>query len=288
MSAESYSMDADPIAAHLREFAAGHGATGQTVEDLWDDLTRRGIDQPGPNVATMLDDLEQFHPLVNNAHLTLTRQGTSVALGLHALNGGPAHEDTVDACFASLSRIARRFAGTLAAPVMVSLRRAHPTNAEEYDSTFEHVAFAQPADRCVFAATALTASIRHANPVVRSLLRPYAERRTHYRTQPWATAVTDLLTENTARLPAVAQALMVSVRTLQTKLSDEGHTFAALLDTVQRDNALSLLSQHDIPISSIATSLGFATASAFTRATRRWTDMTPSEYRAAAPVAHVR
>jgi AraC-like DNA-binding protein len=217
--------------------------------------------------------------LFNHAHISLTRQGPSVAVGLNALGGSPAHEDTVDACFALLSRMACRMAGPRAAPAMVSLRRAQPSGVEAYTSAFGHVAFSQPADRCVFAAPALHAPITQADPMVRTLLRPYAERRTQHRNRPWAAAVTDLLAAELGSLPSVAQSLMVSTRTLQSRLAGEDRTFAGLRDTFQRDLALAMLAQLDLPITTIAARVGFATPSAFTRAVRRWTGVTPSQYR---------
>jgi AraC-like DNA-binding protein len=144
---------------------------------------------------------------------------------------------------------------------------------------FGTVLFGQPEDRCVFEPSALHAPAIHADPVVRSMLSPYAQRRVEHRHVPWTARVTDLLGQGSASLADTARSLAVSTRTLQQRLEDEGTGFAALADAVRRERALSLLSQPDLPITAIAARLGFATPSAFTKAFRRWTGVAPSRYR---------
>ncbi|HEV2639646.1 MAG TPA: helix-turn-helix domain-containing protein [Actinocrinis sp.] len=312
MSATPCPAAADPIAAHIQEFAAGHGVYGHELDALWTGLRERGLDSPGlafaawaetsvvlgglltpiltncPDLATVLADLERFHPLFDRDRLVVTTLGSSTSVTLQTQAGGPAATDTVDACFALLCRLVARLTATLARPVIVVLRRAQPqgrADREAYRGIYGSVpvAFGQPADRCVFAVDTLSTPVPAADPVVRSLLRPYAERQTSRRgdrqARPWSTAVSELMAAGQTRLPDVARTLMVSTRTLQLRLNAEEQTFAALLDAAQHDTALSLLARPDLPITSIAGTAGFATPSAFARAVRRWTGMTPSQYR---------
>jgi AraC-like DNA-binding protein len=168
----------------------------------------------------------------------------------------------------------------------MALRRARPEDTSGYEAAFAlQVAFGQPADVCVFTSESLRTPVPGADAVVRSMLRPYAERRLAHQHVPWATAVTDLLREESqADLTAIARALAVSPRTLQARLTREGTSFAALTDDFRRERALTLLSQPGLAITTIATRLGFATPSALTRAFRRWTGMSPSAYRREAGV----
>ncbi len=76
-----------------------------------------------------------------------------------------------------------------------------------------------------------------------------------------------------------ATALHMTARTLRRKLTDEGTSFQDIKDGLRRDTAIHLLSQPSQPVSSIARELGFSEPSAFTRAFRHWTGVSPSSYR---------
>ncbi|MGK4002268.1 AraC family transcriptional regulator [Sorangium sp. So ce1036] len=84
-----------------------------------------------------------------------------------------------------------------------------------------------------------------------------------------------------ADLPALAARLRMSPRTLQRRLGDEGTSLHALLDEVRRGRAAALL-EANMAIGEVAYLLGYSEASAFHRAFRRWTGMTPEAFRARA------
>ena len=304
MDATHLSSRADPIAGQIARFAAAHGVPFSSPEATWDALRAAGLDRPGlafaawtdvtvlgglvgpiavnsPDIGSLLDDLERFHPLFGRDRIVLTRRPHEVSLSLRAPNGPPANPDTVEECFALLCRIVRSVAGDDASPSRVALRRARPDDIGDYEAAFDpQVMFGQPADACVFTAESLRTAVPGADNVVRSMLRPYAERRVAHQNVPWATAVADRLhQESQLSLEAAARALAVSPRTLQARLAEEGTSFAALADNHRREHALTLLSQPDLAITAIAARLGFSTPSALTRAFRRWTGMAPSDYR---------
>jgi AraC-like DNA-binding protein len=82
--------------------------------------------------------------------------------------------------------------------------------------------------------------------------------------------------------PAVASELGLKPRTLNRLLSKEGTSFIWLLKDARHETAQQLLRDPSAPILSVAWSLGYADASAFSRAFRRWSGMTPTEWRQAA------
>ena len=309
MDATRLPSHADPVAGQLARFAAAHGAPVSPPEATWDALRAAGLDRPGlafaawaditvlgglvgpiavnsPDIGSLLDDLERFHPLVGRERIVLTRRPHSVAFSLRAPNGLPADPDTVEACFALLCRILRSIAGGEAVPSRVALRRPQPDDTGDYEAAFARpVAFAQPADVCIFTIESLRTPVPDADSVVRSMLRPYAERRIAHQHTLWAKTVTALLQEESQpTLAAAARALAVSPRTLQARLTQEGTSFAALADNLRRERALTFLSQPDLAVTTIAGRLGFSTPSALTRAFRRWTGMSPSAYRREAGV----
>lgn len=83
----------------------------------------------------------------------------------------------------------------------------------------------------------------------------------------------------------IARRLGVSPRSLRRRLGDEGHSLSALADQVRRELALSELSNPEIPIKRIADRVGFSEVSAFHRAFKRWTGVTPARYRAQSMLA---
>lgn len=81
------------------------------------------------------------------------------------------------------------------------------------------------------------------------------------------------------RRAEAARALGVSERTLARRLAARGQTYSALLDEVRRELALQAVREGQRPLADIAQSLGFAEASTFYRAFRRWTGMPPVRWR---------
>lgn len=87
--------------------------------------------------------------------------------------------------------------------------------------------------------------------------------------------------DNIASLPlkAIADELNKSPQTIRRHLKLEGITFAEIKENVRRDIASGLLVQDDTPIKNIAYRVGFSEPSAFIRAFKNWTGLTPGEYR---------
>lgn len=79
---------------------------------------------------------------------------------------------------------------------------------------------------------------------------------------------------------AVARDLMMSSRTLQRRLKDEGTTFQAILDDTREALARHHLSASDLSTGEISFLLGYEDARSFYRAFHAWTGQTPNLARA--------
>ena len=77
----------------------------------------------------------------------------------------------------------------------------------------------------------------------------------------------------------VAAMLGMHRRTLDRRLQRQGVTYGDLLAAVKRDVARQLLKDTDLQVQQIAESLHFSNAANFATAFRRWTGVTPTEYR---------
>ena len=91
-----------------------------------------------------------------------------------------------------------------------------------------------------------------------------------------------LLQREAMTIQRVARAMGMSGRSLQRQLRAEGTSLRELVDAVRRDIAIAQVAAGTTPITTIARLLDFSDASAFHRSFRRWTNQSPSEYRAAA------
>jgi AraC-like DNA-binding protein len=77
----------------------------------------------------------------------------------------------------------------------------------------------------------------------------------------------------------VARELHVDARTLRRRLAAEGVAFRGLVDEVRAALADELLTTTDLSVDEIAGRLGFAEATSFTRAFKRWRGEPPAGYR---------
>jgi AraC-like DNA-binding protein len=92
-----------------------------------------------------------------------------------------------------------------------------------------------------------------------------------------------LLSRDSSRWPdleAVAAHLHISPQTLRRHLREEGSSFQELKDQLRRDIAIYHLGRADLSLQQIAEALGFSEPSAFHRAFKKWTGLTPGAYRA--------
>ncbi len=81
-------------------------------------------------------------------------------------------------------------------------------------------------------------------------------------------------------LERVAKRLATSERTLRRRLESEGTSFRELLDETRAELARTYVADNRMPLSEVAFLLGFSEPSAFHRAFKRWTNATPSAWRA--------
>lgn len=81
-------------------------------------------------------------------------------------------------------------------------------------------------------------------------------------------------------LEALAGRLAMSSRTLRRRLQEAGTSFRAVLQEHQLQIAMHGLSGEQLPIAQIARQCGFDNVAGFREAFKRWTRMTPREYRA--------
>jgi len=90
----------------------------------------------------------------------------------------------------------------------------------------------------------------------------------------------DALASGAAEPARIARLLGMSERTLQRRLAATGDSYSELLQSFRRTEAMRLLTDTDLTLVEVASRLGYAEQTSFTRAFRRWSGATPAAWRA--------
>ena len=94
-------------------------------------------------------------------------------------------------------------------------------------------------------------------------------------------AIEPMLGSGDVSIDRVARDLGMSRQTLYRRLKAEGVTFEAILDAKRRQLAMRYLRLDRLSVKAAAYRLGFSDPAAFSRAFKRWTGFSPSEFRTA-------
>jgi AraC-like DNA-binding protein len=239
-------------------------------------------------LADALRNAERYCRIVNEGvrlHFSLGRTATIALDYVNVDRGSDRHQ--VEFWLVTLMRICRQVTETRLAPRHVRIRHAPMRSSQELEAFFGHeVEFEANVDAIVFPAPFASLPIVRRDVYLNKLLRRYAEEvlargsgsRTSFRAAVEG-AIAQLLPHGRAQLAKVARQLGLSSRTLSRKLQDEGVTFAEILTEARAALAKRYLAEGELPVSEIAWLLGYREVSSMTNAFKRWTGLTPTEFR---------
>lgn len=168
----------------------------------------------------------------------------------------------------------------------VAFEHERPDHAAEYARIFHGLErFEQPDSGVTFDSDLLDKAQFHADAEFHAALEAQAQQRVSRlddRT-PYRDRVFQYLLERATiqrqDMGAAALTIGVSVRTLRRRLKDEGASYAELSKSALAARAQRLVADTGRTIDEVAYMLGFSERSAFHRAFKRWTGMTPKEHR---------
>ena len=195
----------------------------------------------------------------------------------------------IELAVADMASAARQLsAGAAAAPIEVRFAHEAPRDLRPYRAAFGvEPVFGAALDELVFA-RGMTAI-----PVVtfNSRLREYFDVQCRQLAEKFTTdapitararaALIASMDGGDASMDRVATRLGMSARSLHRRLSDEGTRFNDLLDDVRQEFAKRYLARRSVTASEVAYLIGFQSPTAFFRAFKRWTGLTPKAFLAA-------
>ena len=183
-------------------------------------------------------------------------------------------------------RLARSFTGPSAVPRLARFEHERPKHHVEYTRIFGgHQRFGQSETSIAFDRAIADRPQMHQHPELYELLRTEAQRRL----DQMATGVGPatrlhqyLLSVPPSHIPeisAAARDLGTSERSLRRRLAEDGTSYRDVVRSALEATAGRMLRDPAHTIKETAVALGFADPAAFHRAFKRWTGMTPGEYR---------
>jgi len=171
-------------------------------------------------------------------------------------------------------------------PLEVRLRHTRPTDPRAYLRIFGSApVMGAEHNAIVFPQRWLEDSIRGASPQLLPAFEDQAQRMLDALSQSETVAarVQRLLLREMAHGQAtmgyIARQLHMSASTLRRRLEAEGTTHSTLLDQARHQLAVQQVKEARISIGELSLLLGFSNPAAFSRAFRRWTGMSPIEFR---------
>jgi AraC-like DNA-binding protein len=190
----------------------------------------------------------------------------------------------------STSNIAvlRQLLGTKMHPESVGLEMPRPERAEDVDVLETAVGcsidFDSRVSTIALDPAILAESVVNPDPIVEAAMLRYIEDVNSRFVGDGTTsrvrqAILGALQSGEPALDTVAQKVGTSPRTLQRRLRDEATSFQQVLDEVRREAALTHMRSRRATIDEVAFMLGFEKPSSFHRAFKRWTGLTPGEFR---------
>lgn len=168
----------------------------------------------------------------------------------------------------------------------VHFAHSKPSNTSEYERIFQcKVCFEKCANALIFDSALLNISVIEPNEKLLLLFEKNAEEIVElFNDTTYANMVTEILLEeikkcNLPSIQNVAKKLLLSVRSLQLYLHKEDTSYIKLVKKARKNIAEKYLNDRNISIDEITYILGFSETSAFHRAFKNWTGVTPTQFR---------
>lgn len=249
------------------------------------------------NLGSALDKLYEFYKtfsidrrLLQITHRNDGRVSCTLVFKMHSKYLHSEHQAIIIANLcASFHRVMCWLTGTTVQLQQVDIAGPVPRRAESYESLFEcPVNFATPQTQLLMDASVLNYGIVQTEQTLEAFLQTFPE--------PLFSSPQQVEISSRARIEAIishnlndsmppfadiCRMLNQSPSQVKRQLQSEGTSYHKVIEQIRKQQAIKLLTDSTLELGQISEQLGFPASSAFHRSFKRWTGMTPGEYRAA-------
>jgi len=196
-----------------------------------------------------------------------------------------------EATFSATVVVLQAMTETDMAPVLVAFKHGAPTDLASYRTAFQcPVRFDQPENVITYKTSDLDLRTAKADASINQFLVERVEEETrgikvsaNKITTDIEALIRDALPSGIPSIAQLGEHMGMSNRTLSRRLSENGITFRDLIQKTQEEVSKDLLKNSARSVSEIAFLTGFSEQSAFNRAFKRWTGMSPAQFRKTKP-----
>lgn len=254
-----------------------------------------GCENLGKAMRRASDFYRTFFDRAQGAHVELSVDGETAAAGYQLTDATPGASDPVTAADVyGLSAWHRFFGWLVGTPIElneVHFRGAPPASLkqqEKYAALFAcPIRYQQQRDQFLFDASFLSQPLVHTEQSLKAFLRsaPYTlmtfgnDQESSGLLRKVRHLIGHDFSQGVPGFERIAESLGMSAPTLRRRLREEGSSFQKIKDSCRREAAEAYLLSSDLSINTIASLMGFTDPSAFHRCFRKWTGMTPGEFR---------
>jgi AraC-like DNA-binding protein len=241
-----------------------------------------------PTLRDAFQNFTRFHRIVSDGPDTTVREDNGIATVHYQFPRGAARCNRLRAEFAMVGilRMLRHF--TRGEDTVKAVYFEHP--APDYRAEYERIfrgreRFEHDFTGIEFDGELLDRTHQPPTGELYTMLESLAERKLSRVTREGGHAerLRDFLVsqalDQRPQMDVVARSLGISVRSLRRRLDEEGVSYTSLLNEARATLAKRMLDDPGRSIYETAYAMGFSDPSAFHRAFKRWTGMTPTQYR---------
>ena len=241
-------------------------------------------------VSDSLEDawsrVKRFYTIISNALEIDIEQGQyQSALCFNKILGNDYADEAIDAFMATSYLMPMQVSHGLIKPTRLELERREPFDSKSFATLFGcPIKFSAPANKIYFSNSDLKQPFPSANrelaikndEAINSYFQAVSQGHFSKRVTE---EITFAMTRGNPDRDTIAKIFHMSSRNLQRKLFDEGTSFSELVESVRKSLAVKYLRTGQLSIIEISFRLGFKDPSNFTRAFKRWYQVSPLQYR---------
>lgn len=228
-----------------------------------------------------------YNLMLNDVRLKISKSKGQVFVSIRWLDPKTDWDhSTTDGLLVLIHRFFSWLCGQRILLTQLNLRSSKPLHSDEYQTLFRcPIHFSQEFDALVFPEKLLDLPVMQTEESLKTFLReapgnliviPDNDNST---TAQVRSIIGKDFSDEFPDFESVAKVLNTTPQTLRRRLKQENSSYQEIKDTMRRDAAIYYLSRSQYSINEIAELMGFSEPSTFHRAFKKWTGLTPGNYR---------